>query len=79
MITNSGCFGGGKTTDPIDDLNEASEAVTDIINSADSPATADATAVADMANLLGEYAKRLRLLTWAVVAIVVVLVIKEVK
>lgn len=80
MMTNSGCFGGGKAADPIDDLEEASETVTDILNSENTPAAAaDTTAVADVANLLGEYARRVRLLTWAVVAIVVVLVIKEVK
>ena len=34
-------------------------------------------AVQQLANVAGEYARRIRLLTWAVVAIVVYLVLKE--
>ena len=35
MITQSGCFGTSRTPDPIDDINEAAEAMGNIIDSAD--------------------------------------------
>lgn len=80
MITQSGCFGHSATADPIDDINEAAEALGDIMGSSGQPsgtAATDAAAPA-MAALIEQYVRRVRLLTWAVVAIAVVLVMKEV-
>lgn len=81
MITQSGCFG-SHYDPPIDDLNEAREAVADIIGSATTenpvPSAQDPSALA-VAHVLALTARRVRLLTWAVVAIAVYLVLKEVK
>ena len=80
MITQSGCFGSTKpVNDTIDNLKEASQVVDNITGQPvveTDPSTAQAAA--DVAALLGQYARRLRLLTWAVVAVVVVLVLREV-
>lgn len=80
MITNSGCFGGGKReNDPIDDLKEASQVVDDIVSSASvqSSAAAAQAAVGSVAMLVGQYARMVRLLAWAVLAMAAVLVAKE--
>ena len=80
MITQSGCFGSNKPAAVIDDINEAAAAVSAIAGTTPvENGTATAQAAADVAALLGQYARRLRLLTWAVVAIAVVLVMREVK
>ena len=78
----SGCFGGmSKANDPIDDIDEAAVAVEEIVNT-DSPADVAASEQAPslaLAQLVGQYARRVRLLTWAVVAIVVVMIMREVE
>lgn len=82
MITQSGCFSHTKY-DPIDSVEEAGAAVEEIIETDTLVPTAtdeDAEAnVIGAAQLLGEYLRRVRILTWAVVAITLYLVLKEVK
>lgn len=79
MITQSGCFGSNKpSNDPIDDLNEASAMVNNIAcNTNVATGTSTAQAAADVAALLDQYARRMRLLTWAVAVIAFVLVVRE--
>lgn len=83
MIGVSGCFGGGKPNWPVDDIGEAAAAVDDIAASASrstvQPEGHDGCQQADlmMAQLVGLYVRRVRLLTWAVAAIVAYLLIKE--
>lgn len=83
MITQSGCFGKQSYDPPIDDLNEAREAVADIIDSDTvenpAPCVQDPSASLAAAQVIGMTVRRVRLLTWAVVAIAVYLVLKEVK
>lgn len=80
MITQSGCFGRSATANPIDDIHEAAEALGDIVVSTAQPSGMAATnaAVPSVTALLNQYIRRVRLLTWAVVAIVVVMVMREV-
>ena len=76
-IGNSGLFGNYKQADPIDDINEVGAAVDSIIETqADDtagPQSVDAASVL----ILKEYVRRVRLLTWAVGIIALVLIIKE--
>ena len=77
----SGCFGSmTNDPDPIDDIEEVAVAVDEIENTdtpqSDTPSQAPSLA---LAQLVEQYARRVRLLTWAVIAIVVVLVIREVE
>ena len=88
MITSSGGFFSRQAFrgNTIDGLSEASAAVEGIIESdpAHTPGPTPEptpTTQADISGLVavvGQYAQRVRLLTWAVVAIVIVLVLKEV-
>lgn len=79
-IGNSGCFGAA-TNNPIDDIREAEAAVTDIVADAGTPETPvteyDLATANAMAGIVGEYVRRVRLLTYAVVAIALYLVLKE--
>lgn len=84
QIGVSGCFGGGEPQyEPIDTVEEASAVVEGLQE--DIPMAADPDVVGQqymltiqqLANVAGEYARRIRLLTWAVVAIVVYLLLKE--
>lgn len=81
MITQSGCFGQSRTPDPIDDIGEAAEALDDIMGSASQqqqPATDSAgAAMPALAALVGQYARHVRLLTWAVALMAVAIVLKE--
>lgn len=81
MITRSGCFGTKAYDPPIDDLREAAQAVDDIIGSDPEtvPEEPSQESAPDLgaAQLLGQYVRRVRLLTWAVVAIAAYLVLKE--
>lgn len=81
MKTQSGCFGTSRTPDPIDDIGEAAEAMGDIIDSANQQTTTVATdaAMPAMAALVAQYINRVRMLTWAVVLMAIVLVAKELK
>lgn len=80
MITQSGCFGQSRTPDPIDDINEAAEAMSGIIDSANqqTPTETPGAAMPALAVLMGQYARRVRLLTWAVVIMAVVIVMREI-
>lgn len=82
MITQSGCFGGSSTShNPIDTAAEAAAVVDELQNQQPSGDIGEQNmlAVQQLANVAGEYARRIRLLTLAVVAIVVYLVLKEAK
>lgn len=83
---NSGCFGGPETKAPVGDIDEAMDIVDDIV--VDEPAVEEPAVVADSESVedfgkamlvLGEYLKRIRILTWAVVALAVVVIMREVK
>jgi len=79
----SGCFGSRMNNDPIDDVEEVSATVDDIVETMPEDTTPSEVGqeylltIQQLANVAGEYARRIRLLTWAVVAIVVYLVLKE--
>lgn len=81
MIGVSGCFGGAKVDYPIDDVDEAAAAVEEIVETTDPVPTEQQPGPAPdlaLAQLVGQYARRVRLLTWAVVAIAIMIVLKEV-
>ena len=80
----SGCFGGGNGYDHIDTAEETSVLVEEILQQDGQPATTTAAVgedylvtVQNITRLASEYARRIRILTYAVVAIVVYLVLKE--
>lgn len=85
QIGVSGCFGSAPQYEPIDTVEEAS-AVVDGLQE-DIPMAADPEVVGQeymltiqqLASVAGEYARRIRLLTWTVVAIVVYLVLNNIK
>lgn len=81
MIGNSGCFGKAYNP-PIDDIGEAGAAVADIIagDTVEQPGeTVSPVASADpAARLLLATMRRVRVLTWAVMALVAYIVIKEI-
>jgi hypothetical protein len=83
MITQSGCFGTKAYNPPIDDLEEAAQAVEEIIGSdhetVPSEPSQESAPDLEAAQLLVQYMRRVRLLTWAVVAIAAYLVLKEMK
>lgn len=84
MIGVSGCFGGTQPLGSIDDIGEAAAAVEEIVSTGDQGGTPEQGQPSDapnmaMAQLVGQYVQRVRLLTWAVVAIVFVMVMREVK
>lgn len=75
-----GLFGYSETSGHIDDINEVDAAVTDIMDmqtdvEGDSQQGIDAAYVL----ILREYVHRVRLLTWAVGIIALVLILKEVE
>ncbi|MBR3711103.1 MAG: hypothetical protein IKM99_09120 [Bacteroidales bacterium] len=80
MIGQSGCFG-NTYEPPIDDIHEAGAAVTDIMEgmTVGNPEPCAPDPSADLAaRLLCVTMRRVRLLTWAVLAVVAYLVIKEI-
>lgn len=73
-------FGYRKPSEHIDDVNEVGAAVEDIMNSqASDDAGGQPSADTSAVMLMQEYARRIRLLTYAVWIIALVLIIKEVK
>ena len=85
MITsNGGYFSRQAFKAANNNLKEASETVESIITSEPAPEPTPgptSTAQADVAGVVavvGQYARRVRLLTWAVVAMAIVLIMKEV-
>ena len=80
MIGVSGCFGGAKTAWPVDDIEEAAAAVEEIVDTDVTVPTEPQPEQApdlEMAQLVGQFVRRVRLLTWAVVAMAFLLVLKE--
>lgn len=85
QIGVSGCFGSAPQYEQIDTVEEASAVVEGLQE--DVPMAADPEVVGQeymltiqqLATVAGEYARRIRLLTWAVVAIVVYLVLTNAK
>ena len=75
----SGCFGSSNLEYPIDDANEAAAAVEEIVVTDDGEEPTAPGPNLAMAQLVEQYVRRVRLLTWAVVAIAAVLIIKEIK
>lgn len=81
----SGCFGSEKAAyEQIDTVEEASTVVDDIQQGQGDGSTTPVgedylLTVQSLTQVASEYARRIRLLTWTVVAIVVYLVLKEVK
>lgn len=83
ITTNSGCFASNRQADQIDDIKEAAEALQDIENS-DSTETSQGETPVDavlpqLAAVMRQYANRLRVLTWAFIALAVYVFVKEVK
>ena len=84
MISVSGCFGNGEPL--YEQLDTAAEAAA-VVDELEQLEQSDAATlgeqylltVQDFTRVASEYARRIRLLTWAVVAIVVYLVLKEAK
>lgn len=81
MITQSGCFTGGTKPEQIDTATEAAAAVEAIESVTGTPEDPDpmACTVVKMAVCCDAMAMRLRLLTWAVVLLVVYVLAKELK
>lgn len=80
MMDASDLFGYRKPSEPIDDINEVGAAVDDIMST--QPGTDDGSQQAPddaVMLILQEYARRVRLLTWAVGIIALVLILKEVE
>lgn len=79
----SGCFGSGKAAEqpmaPIDDIDEVEQMVADI-ETTPSGASAPASVAGQLptvALLIDEYVRRLRLLTWAVAIMAIVMIMRE--
>ena len=87
MYTQSGCFGSHNPAGDngvIDNVAEVSATVDEILEGEGLPTTSEAPSAETQAAtlLMRHYAnlwKRVQMLTWAVVAIAIVLVIKETK
>ena len=80
--TQSGCFGSPDTNGPIDDLEDVAETVGDIAGGTPGTPgtvnTSDVEAFEASIAVLAEYLKRVRVLTWAVVALALVVILREV-
>ena len=81
MKTVSGCFGNTNEVYPINHIDEVDAAVEEIIETVEPGTEQPAGPAPDfaLAQLIGQYIERVRLLTWAVAIIVIVLVVREVK
>lgn len=75
----SGLLGNIVYEGPIDDIKEVGAAVGDIMNTQADGAGSFADPDAASVLLLQEYVRRVRLLTWAVGVIALVLILKEVE
>lgn len=81
QIGVSGCFGGASAY-PVDDIEDVEAAVEEIIGQeppSGNGQAADETPDVAMALLVGQYVRRVRLLTWAVVVLAAVIAVKELK
>lgn len=75
MKTQSGCFGGSNSDETIDNIQEVTDLVDEIT---DPEVVSDETAANyQMALHYASMERRIRMLTWAVVFISAVLIIKE--
>lgn len=78
MMGNSGLFGDDYTPEPIDDLNETSQVVENIVGGmAEACAPANAADASSVSFVLSLVMRRLEILTIAVVAIVAYLLARE--
>lgn len=81
MIGNSGCFGKAYQP-PIDDIQEAGAAVSDIMAgvTVEDPGTTSPDSTSEMAAMmLCETVRRVRFLSWAVALLALYVVAKELK
>lgn len=79
MIGNSGCFGSGKKQGPIDDIQETAGVVQSIQETVGVPqkGTSDCDiAIWRLCNLYGVMQERVRMLTWIVVSVMIMLVFR---
>lgn len=76
---NSGLFGDTGYNGAIDDIEEVGAAVDDIIKTQADNAGSSTGPDAASVLILQEYVRRVRLLTWAVGVIALVLILKEVE
>lgn len=84
VTTNSGCFASNRSADPIDDINEAAEILQDIETTDNgteaSPEETPVDAVLpQMVVVMEQYARRLRVLTFAFIALAIYVFVKEMK
>lgn len=80
MITQSGCFESATANDTVDTVEEVSAMVDGIVaDGAQGVADYETGLTAQLAQHCALLEQRLRLLTWAVVAIVAYIVIKDIK
>jgi len=85
QIGVSGCFGSAPQYEPIDTVEEASAVVEGLQE--DIPMAADPEVVGQeymltiqqLATVAGEYARRIKLITYGLIAVVVYLLLKELK
>ena len=85
QIGVSGCFGSAPQYEPIDTVDEASAVVEGLQE--DVPMAADPEVVGQeymltiqqLATVAGEYARRIKLITYGLIAVVVYLLLKELK
>ena len=76
----SGCFGSSQSQAPIDDIDDVSQVVDDIVGTPEDEADVPVDPAPDLAlaELVEQYVRRVRLLTWAVIALSIVAIIREV-
>lgn len=80
MIGESGCFGQGTSTERIGTAEEAAAAVSAIVEDTADPAAADPTAVTvKLAVTCDALRQRVRILTWAVALLALVVIMKEIE
>lgn len=84
VTTNSGCFASNRSADPIDDINEAAEILQDIETTDNSTEASPEETPVDavlpqMVVVMEQYARRLRVLTFAFIALAIYVFVKEMK
>lgn len=80
ITTNSGCFASNRQADPIDNIEEAATALNDIETSSSATSQGETPVDAVLHQIVAvmeQYAHRLRVLTWAFIALAVYVFIKE--
>lgn len=84
VTTNSGCFASNRPANPIDDINEAAEILQDIETTDNSTEASPEETPVDavlpqMVVVMEQYARRLRVLTLAFIALAIYVFVKEMK